>query len=90
MSEPDDVDIDFGALRGDLRDMEWGVINRWNLFEQGSELECSIENAVRERNHSFWVVFLMLWIANMRTISRNWRYQNRDRKAESCVRLTVE
>ena len=39
MSEPDDIDIDLSALRGDLRDMGWGLINRWKLFEQGRELE---------------------------------------------------
>jgi hypothetical protein len=30
---------DISALRGDLRDMECGVINRWELFEQGREPE---------------------------------------------------
>jgi len=39
MSDPDDIDIDLSALRGDLRDMEWSGINRWELFEQGRELE---------------------------------------------------
>ena len=30
---------DISALRGDLRDMECVVINRWELFEQGREPE---------------------------------------------------
>ena len=41
MSDPDDIEIDLSAVRGDLRDMEWGVINRWKLFEQGRELEAT-------------------------------------------------
>ena len=51
---------------------------------------CSIENAVRERDHSVLASFLRLLRANERMISRNCRYQNCERRAEPCVRLTVE
>jgi len=51
---------------------------------------CSIENAGLELNHSVLASFLRLLSENRRTISRNCRYQNRERRAESCVRLTVE
>ena len=47
----------------------------------GSRIICSIENAVRESDHSVLESFLMLLSANRRTISRNWRYQNRERRA---------
>ena len=57
---------------------------------QDSNYLCSIENAAREADHSVVASFLRLLSTNMRTISRNWRYQNRERRAESCVRLTVE
>jgi len=60
------------------------------IFHFGISFLCSIENAVRESDHSVLESFLMLLSANRRTISRNWRYQNRERRAESCVRLTVE
>ncbi|CDK39060.1 uncharacterized protein (Fragment) domain protein [Halorubrum sp. AJ67] len=51
---------------------------------------CSIENAVRERDHSVLTSFLRLLSANERMISRNYRYQNCERRGESCVRLIVE
>lgn len=43
---------------------------------------CSIENAIQQYDHGFLMIFLMLLIANMRMISRNCRYQNREHKAE--------
>lgn len=58
--------------------------------EAKSRILCSIENAVRERDHSVLASFLILLRANERMISRNCRYQNCERRAESCVRLTVE
>lgn len=76
-----DLEVDTGSL-ADAQSVSVEV------FDVSSD--CSIENAVREYDHSVLASFLMLLSANRRTISRNWRYQNRERRAESCVRLTVE
>jgi len=69
------------------------LTSTWNvdrfLFNIHSTTNCSIENAVRELDHSVLASFLRLLSANRRTISRNCRYQNRERSG-SCVRLTVE
>lgn len=65
-------------------------MNEQGRFSVKAYQNCSIENAVRERDHSVLVSFLRLLRANERMISRNCRYQNCERRAESCVRLTVE
>lgn len=84
----DDVDED-GEI---FEDVTPNLVQHIYQFRAGSDPEnkCSIENAVLEYDHSVLASFLMLLSAKSRTISRNCRYQNRERRPESCVRLVVE
>ena len=87
ISEPDLRDLFISFANGTHPDVKDDGVN---LQAYQIAMRCSIENTGRESDHSVLASFLMLFSANRRTISRNCRYQNRERRAESCVRLTVE
>lgn len=48
-----------------------GCDNIYVTVHRVCDFFCSIENEAGQYDHSFLVIFLMLLIANMRTISRN-------------------